>query len=110
MALKGSSAAAPDALDELRKRDIPADGIAAGPIRSFDPLSFYVGRVMKTYSAEAGKSYQRDLSAFIDRSKKIVRSINKQLAWDYNVGLIRINAARSQGTAGFLSKAGPVEL
>ncbi|HEY8667439.1 MAG TPA: hypothetical protein VIL86_12280, partial [Tepidisphaeraceae bacterium] len=103
-AMKGSAAATPDALDPLRKRDVPEGGSANGAIAAFDPLAYFVGPVIRSYDEAGGKSSQRDLSKFIDREHKTIASLTGELHWDYGNGIVTINTPRSQGAAGFLSK------
>lgn len=108
-AMKGSGASTAEALDELRKQDVPAGGNVSGAVSNFDPLSFYVGRVVRGYG-DPGTSYQKDVSKFIDRRAKVVKSAGGELTWDYGKGLIRLDSPKTQGACGFLGKAGKVEL
>ncbi len=85
-----------------------ANGESAGPLPRIDPLSGYVGRVVRRIEANAGASTCRDLSGFIDRRTKQVASATGQLNWDWGTGLVRIDAPRAQGAIGFLESAGPV--
>jgi hypothetical protein len=109
-AMKGTASATADALDEFRKKDIPAGGMASGPISSFDPLTYFVGPFVQNYSARPDQSKQVDVSSFIDRAAKMIRSRTGELVWDFGKGVARINTSRSQGAAGFLSAAGRIEL
>ncbi len=109
-ALKGSAASSSTALDELRQRDVPAGVSVEGQVSKIDPLANYVGPVVETMGDDPAKSSQQDLSRYIDREKKSVRSLTGELHWDYGDGVARMNTPRSQGAAGFLAKAGRVEL
>jgi len=109
-ALAGSGAASVEALDELRKRDIPAGGVVNGAVGSFDPLSFFTGRVTREFGKDTGKSSIRDISALVDRANKRVKSLDGSLLWDYGMGLVTVNTGRAQGAAGFLAKAGKIGL
>jgi len=71
-AMKGSGASAAEALDELRKMDIPEGNKVTGAINKLDPLSFYAGRVMRTFGKEPEKSTQLDLTKYIDRQKSTI--------------------------------------
>ena len=106
-ALKGSAAAA-QAFDKLRGADIPK-GAAAGP-GGLNPLSYYVGRVERAIGADGARPAAAQLSKHIDSRRKTVTSLDGRLSWDYGRGLVRVNTARSQGAAGFLSKAGRIAL
>lgn len=110
-ALRGAAVPAPQNLDQLRAKDIPPgranqdDGI-----RRIDPLAFLVGRVNLRFLDKPAASRQIDLSRFIDRKTKTVRSSTGQLLWDYNQGLVTVNAPQAQGATGFLQRAGTLEL
>jgi hypothetical protein len=105
--LKGSAASA-QALDKLRRKDAPA---SSGKLSSngLDPLSYYVGPVLRDLS-DGARPGGADMSKHIDHAGKKITSVDKQLSWDYGRGLVTINTARCQGAAGFLSKAGPINL
>ncbi|MHC4506258.1 MAG: hypothetical protein ACYTFI_23430, partial [Planctomycetota bacterium] len=108
---KGSAAVTAQNLDELRKADVPRGGVARGRgVPSIDPLSFFAGRVVRSFGADRSKGIVRDLTRHIDRGKKVVRSVTGELAWDYGRGVVTVDAARCRGAVGFLGKAGRVEL
>ena len=109
-AMKGSGTSTVETLDDskLRRRFGVSDGI--GAINELDPLSFYVGRVVRTFGGDPEKSTQEDLTKYIDRQNRAIASVTGQLSWDYGTGIAIVDAPRSQGAAGFLSKAGGVEL
>jgi hypothetical protein len=109
-AMKGSATAPADALDEFRRNDVPDGGLAEGPVGSFDPLSFYVGPFFADFDGRPDRSKQRDITPFIDRDRKTIRSLTDQLAWDFGAGVARVNTPNSQGAAGFLARAGDIEL
>jgi len=105
--LKGSSLASSAALDELRRGDRREAGEAAVP---FDPLTFYVGRVAREYGPRSRAPEIRDLSRYANAGGRAIDSLTGELHWDYGQGLARVNTPRSQGAAGFLAKAGRIEL
>ncbi len=78
-------------------------------LASFDPLSFFVGRVERTLEPNA-IPVAVDLGKFIDREKKRITSSTGQIVWDYGKGLVTVNAPRSQSAIGFLAQAGPIRL
>ena len=59
---------------------------------------------------DPGKNVVQDLSPYINRASKTVKSMTGQLLWDYGRGLVTINAPAAQGATGFLAKAGTVQL
>jgi hypothetical protein len=81
-----------------------------GPVRTIDPLAYYVGRVVRAFGTDAGVSTQVDLAPYLDRGARTVRSITGELRWDYGRGVVTLNAARAQGAAGFLRRAGRIDL
>ena len=109
-AMKGSALWSTAALDELRKKDIPAGAEVTGEVKGIDPQAFYVGRVIRAYGDRPERSRQRDLSAFIQRDKKTIKSLTGELLWNYCIGVVMVDTPRSQGAAGFLPKAGRIEL
>jgi hypothetical protein len=109
--LKGAPLSQPVNLDELRARDVPAGQLVEEPkLEKIDPLSFAVGRVEMHFQDQPAASRTADLSKYIDREKRIVRSSTGELTWDWGRGVITINAPKVQAAAGFLGAAGPVEL
>ena len=109
--LKGTAMRQPQSLDELRKADIPAGAKReVQRLGSIDPLACFVGQVVRTVADRPGRSLLRNLSPYINRAGKTVKSMTGELAWDYGRGLVTINAPAAQGATGFLAKAGPIEL
>ncbi|MCL4176900.1 MAG: hypothetical protein KJ072_04025 [Verrucomicrobia bacterium] len=51
-----------------------------------------------------------NLSPYIDRTRKKVRSHTGELEWDWGMGKLTINAPAAQGVTGFLNAFGTVEL
>ena len=124
-AMKGSGGFAAQALDQFRKADVPAgrkpgevSPVPGGPagdrlaatVSSVDPLSFYVGPVVRAFRPVAGDSFQVNLGGLIDLKRKVVKSVTGELAWDFGKGLAIVNSPLTQGAAGFLAKAGAVRL
>ena len=109
--LKGTAIEQPQNFDELRKADIPPGATAeVQRLGAIDPLAYFVGQVTRTVARDPGKNVVQDLSPYIDRASKTVKSMTGQLLWDYGRGLVTINAPAAQGATGFLAKAGAVEL
>jgi hypothetical protein len=109
-ALHGSAAVTAPALDELRQADLPSEVERAEEASRVDPLAFYTGRVLRRFSGNPAEAQQTDLSPYIDREQKRIRSLTGELVWDYGDGVVRMNSPRSQGAAGFLKQAGTIEL
>ncbi len=74
-----------------------------------DPLAFYVGRVERSFDP-ASKPVTADLSKFIDRAGKTLRSTTGQLHWNWGDGLLKVDAPASQGVTGHLARAGSIDL
>ena len=75
-----------------------------------DPLAYWVGPVRVVYESDPAKSTAVDLSKYIDRQRKIVRSITDEAELDYGRGIYRVNAPAAQAACGFLAAAGPQRL
>jgi hypothetical protein len=111
LALRGAPLTAPQNLDEFRKRDIPAgETLRSDRATSIDPLAFLVGKVNLNFSQDTAASNLMELSQFIDRKAKTVRSSTGELFWDYGNGLVTVNAPQAQGATGFLRHAGTIAL
>ncbi len=107
----GGAAFEASALDELRKGDVPRGASAeASGERRIDPLAFYVGQVLRRFDQPQTKLLARDLAEYVDRDRKVIRSATGELVWDYGEGLVTIDTPRTQGAAGFLEKAGRIDL
>ena len=78
-------------------------------ILGFDPLTYYVGRVERTFDPGM-QSVSTDLSKYIDHENKKITSITGEEMLDYGNALLTVNSPRSQMVTGFLSKAGPIKL
>jgi len=93
--------------DQYRQKDIPeGTAVNISKVKSIDPLAYYVGQVTRTVSDNPDKSKIMDLSPFIDRQNKTIKSATGELVWDYGNGLLKVNASSAQGVTGFINKAG----
>lgn len=109
-ALKGTPLPAPQNFDQLRGDDVPPGGTITNA-SAVDSLAFLVGRVGVDFITNGTpRSQITDLSPFIDRPAKRVRSQTGELDWDWGKGRLTINAPAAQGVTGFLSTLGRVEL
>lgn len=75
-----------------------------------DPLAFMVGPVRQVFGGDPAKNYMADFSKYIDRDKKLVKSVTGELETDYGKGIYRINAPKAQGALGFLGGNGVQQL
>lgn len=80
--------------DQVSKQSNVKDGV--------DPLAYLVGPVVVNYGGDPAKSRVGDLSAYINKDKRQVRSATGELALDYGKGLCRLNSPKAQGVTGFL--------
>jgi hypothetical protein len=71
-----------------------------------DPLAFLVGPVQVKYGGNPANTRVANLTAFIDNTKKIVKSDTNELSLNYDIGFCTLNAPKAQGVVGFLKKAG----
>jgi hypothetical protein len=109
-ALKGTPLPAPQNFDQLRGNDIPPGGTITNA-SAIDSLAFLVGRAaVEIITNGLPRSQITDLSPFIDRAAKRVRSQTGELEWDWNLGRLTINTPAAQGVTGFLGAFGRVEL
>jgi hypothetical protein len=75
-----------------------------------DPLAFLVGPVEVKYGGDPARTSVADLSKFIDRAKKTVRSTTGEIRLNHGIGLCTVDAPNAQGASGFLNKAGEIKL
>jgi hypothetical protein len=108
--LKGTAVAVSGAFDQFRAASIPAGEQRRGVVAGIDPLTFYVGRVARSFTGKPDSSYQRSVAAYIDRGAGTVRSATEELTLDYGRGLVTMNTPKAQGAAGFLGRVGKVKL
>ena len=109
-ALRGTAVHTQGSLDQLRAKSIPAGQRRQGLVSSIDPLTFYVGRVTRTFSGDPADSFLLSTQGFVDRKQKTIRSVTGQLNWDFEHGVVTLNSPRAQGAVGFLGRVGEVSL
>jgi hypothetical protein len=110
-ALTGAPAPAPTKLDAFRKAGVLAGkSMELAKVEALDPLASLVGPVEVRFDESARPSSVMNLSGFIDRKASVVKSSTGELSWDWRKGLVTVNAPRIQAAAGFLAKAGPIDL
>lgn len=111
-ALNGAPVQAPVNLEAFRAKDIPAGkSVPVANLTAIDPLAFLVGKVGIMIDAPNGaKSESVDLTRFINKETKTVRSVTGELAWNYDAGRMVVNTKQAQGVTGFLSRAGKITL
>lgn len=111
LALQGAPLTAPQNIDEFRAKDIPpGQSLRSNQPASIDPLAFLVGKVNLQFTEENRTSTVTDLSPYLDRQGKTVRSATGELHWDYGKGLVTVNAPQVQGATGFLKQGGKIRL
>lgn len=104
---EGAGSSEAQGIDDVRKADIAKAGQKIGKtVSNIDPLACYVGRVQRSFTDSQKDARMSDLSSYINREQKQIRSATGELFWDYGIGLATVNTANSQGLTGFLSKAG----
>lgn len=108
-ALAGTPLPGPQNFDQLRGNDVLPGGTLTNA-SAVDSLAFLVGRVTAGF-VEEGKAMStvRDLSPYVDRQARRVRSHTGELDWDWGHGRLVVNAPAAQGAIGFLGASGRVE-
>lgn len=82
--------------------------VKGGELGSVTPLAYLAGAVNVEF--RDGKSEVADLESSIDSERGTVRSLTKQLTWDYHNGVSTVNAPNAQGASGDLAAVGPIQL
>jgi hypothetical protein len=77
-----------------------------------DPLIYLTGPVKVRYGADKTNTNItiKNLEKYIDRASSTVKSVTDELAIDYGRGVFTMNAPCAKGAAGFLDKAGCIDL
>ncbi len=113
-ALQGERFVQAEALDELRKKDVPSSGAGDTPAARSptpsgpEPLACWVGPVLRTFDANAAQAV--NLAPFVDLTQRTVRSSHGQVRLDWDRGVLCVDSPRGKAAAGFLAKAGPIDL
>lgn len=102
---KGASAVTPPNTDPISN-----PGRKTYRVSRIDPLTFYVGKVMRSFSPGATRTSIQNLRKYIDREKRTVKSNTGELTWDYGQGVVVVNTPRAQGAGGFLGRVGRIKL
>ncbi len=108
-AMRGSEVWSEAALDELRRADAPEEAMGPAEV-TLDPLAFYAGPVLRDFEGEGPPAVSPLLASCLQRDAQTVTALTGELHWDYGRGVMTMHTPRSQGAAGFLSAAGPLEL
>ena len=91
-------------------RDLGSEGRQNDITGGADPLAFLVGPVKVKYNAEKSGAYIAEMSKYIDRESKTIKSVTGELEIDYNNGIFTLNTLCAKGAAGFLSKKDCIDL
>jgi hypothetical protein len=103
-ALKGASFGQMLGLDSFKESQGRGDE-TMDVLANFDPMAFYVGRVVREIGdAPTGLKVLPDLAKHIDSKTKVVRSATGEVALDAANGIATVDTPYAQGAAGFLSK------
>ncbi len=114
-ALKGSGKSEVENIDEARAVEIPAEVLQdynknRASDNSYHPFTYFVGRILRSFTNKESKQEKMDLTQYIDDKAKTIKSITGEIFWDYGRGFVTVNTKNSQGVTGFLSKAGTIKL
>lgn len=109
-AMKGTNVHVGAALDQLRAAQVSSPEKKESSIDAIDPMAFYVGRVARSFEGKPADSTVMNLGEYIDRDAKTIRSVTRELVWDYGTGVVALNTPKAQGAAGFLGRLGPLRL
>jgi len=111
LALEGTPAVAPQNLDALRAEDVPTtEQPTATPTDTIDPLAFFVGKVNVAVGGDRHRTDIQNLAPYHNRQHRRIRSTTNELHWDYDDGLLTLDAPQVQGAVGFLNHASPLRL
>ena len=78
--------------------------------RTVNPLAFLVGKVKVTYDSDRSQNQVTDLTPYLDEKARTIKSITREISWDYGKGVCILNSPKAQGATGFLKSVGTIEL
>jgi len=109
--LKGSGTEEPFSIDDWRAKEVPEGRETEElEIPSIDPLAYLTGPVVRGFDPEGTGAKLLDLSRYINREARTVRSMTGQILLDYGAGLVTVDSPRSQGACGLLGEAAEIAL
>jgi hypothetical protein len=107
--LQGMPYAPTGGIDGLRAANFGATATTAENADAFDPLRLFVAPMSIDIDVAGSESGQDDLSRWIDRAGKRVRSLTAELSLDWGDAVFRIDAAQVQAMVVTQPQLGPVE-
>lgn len=111
LSLKGTPLPESLNLDELRKADLPKNGVVHEGT-TIDPLIHFTGQVHVNVVPTGNAPKLKDTDQLIDHEKGIVRSSTGEIELDYNDRILRVNTPQAIVAVGNLSlpdmKVGPL--
>lgn len=91
-------------------RNTGNSGAQSNIARGVDPFAFLVGPVEESFGGDASKTRVIDLKPYIDRDKKIVKSVTGEINLNYGLGVCTLNTPKAQGATGFLQGMKTIKL
>jgi len=73
-------------------------------------MSFYIGRVTRSFGDRSEDSLVADIGKFIDHKNKTITSTTGQLKLHYGAQVATINTPKAQGAAGMMNAKGAISL
>jgi hypothetical protein len=92
---------------ERLKSVIGLDQTTTSPV---SPYSALVGPVLTEFASDEPDYIHPEIKDLIDTEQGVVTSLTRQLQWDWNNGVITLNAPQAQGVVGALSSKTSFEL
>ncbi len=68
-----------------------------------DKKAVVIGKLVTEFGNKADK-IDENFSSYIDNERKIIKSGTQEIWWQYEKGLYKVNAPKTQGAVGFLNK------
>lgn len=107
---KGTALYPAEGTDMMWQERLGHANVASSSGAGVNPLAFYVGRVERWMTNGPSSIESVKLDDYIDLTNKVVRSLTRQVTWNYGKGVVTIDAPLVQGVCGFLKDAGAEKL
>ena len=87
-----------------------AFGVNQPAKQAVSPYAFFAGPVLTDFDSDKPDLIHPEINQLIDEEAGTVTSITRQLEWDWNDGVVSLNAPKVQGVVGNLSSSNSFQL
>ncbi len=96
--------------DELRLKDVPAEGKLPKAGQVLDPLLHYAGQAKVRFAQKTTPPKLANLSKYIDHKQKTIKSTTGEINWNYGQGFVTVASPKACLAFGQLKSMGETTL